>query len=149
MALRAVSVARLLTPLAVLVPIVAAPLGAVWLAPRSQVLALVVLVAGLIAVAASGHFTYGVRTTVENYGDARGLETADGAAVFRAGAAVQLLQLAGEAEPLLSAFRRLGTVSVLNLPTDDPAASALRSLGAKVVVRQHEMLLELEQIAGH
>jgi len=64
MALRAVSVARLLTPLAVLVPIIAAPLGAVWLAPRSQVLALVVLVAGLMAVAASGHFTYGVRTSV-------------------------------------------------------------------------------------
>jgi hypothetical protein len=86
---------------------------------------------------------------VENYGDVRGLDTADGAALFRAGAAVQLLRLAGEAEPLLSALRRLGTVSVLNLPTDDPAASALRSLGAKVVVRQHEMLLELEEIAEH
>ena len=69
--------------------------------------------------------------------------TDDGAAVFRAGNAVQLLQLVGAAEPLLSALRTLGTVSVLNLPEDDPAASALRSLGAKVVVRQHEMLLEL------
>ena len=86
--------------------------------------------------------------TVENYGDARGLSTDDGTALFRAGGpvggTVQLLQLAGEAEPLLTALRRLGAVSVLNLPADDPAASALRSLGATVVVRQHEMLLELE-----
>jgi ribosomal protein S18 acetylase RimI-like enzyme len=82
--------------------------------------------------------------TLESYDDLRGLETDDGVAVFRAGKAVQLLQLAGEAEPLLTALRRLGTVSVLNLPTDDPAAEALRTLGASVVVRQHEMLLELE-----
>jgi ribosomal protein S18 acetylase RimI-like enzyme len=81
--------------------------------------------------------------TVENYGDARGLMTGDGAALFRVGGAVQLLQLAGEAEPLLTALRKLGTVSVLNLPADDPAAAALRSLGGSVVVRQHEMLLEL------
>ena len=38
----------------------------------------------------------------------------------------------------------LGPVSVLNVPEDDPSAPALRSLGATVVVRQHEMLLELE-----
>jgi ribosomal protein S18 acetylase RimI-like enzyme len=81
--------------------------------------------------------------TVENYGDALGLLTADGAALYRAGNALQLLQLAGDAEPLLRSLRRLGTVSVLNLPGDDPAAQALRSLGATVVVRQHEMLLEL------
>jgi GNAT superfamily N-acetyltransferase len=81
--------------------------------------------------------------TIANYGDARGLATDDAAALFRAGAAVQLLQLAGEPEPLLRFLRRLGTVSVLNLPEDDPAAPALRSLGATVVVRQHEMLLEL------
>ena len=81
--------------------------------------------------------------TIANYGDARGLATDDAAALFRAGAAVQLLQLAGEAEPFLRRLRGLGTVSVLNLPEDDPAAPALRSLGATVVVRQHEMLLEL------
>jgi GNAT superfamily N-acetyltransferase len=81
--------------------------------------------------------------TVANYGDARGLATDDAAALFRAGAAVQLLQLAGEAEPFLRFLRGLGTVSVLNLPEDDPAAPVLRSLGATVVVRQHEMLLEL------
>jgi GNAT superfamily N-acetyltransferase len=82
--------------------------------------------------------------TVENYGDARGLETDDGVALFRGGGAVQLLQLAGEAEPLLRSLRRLGAVSVLNLPADDPAAPVLRALGASVGVRQHEMLLELE-----
>jgi ribosomal protein S18 acetylase RimI-like enzyme len=81
--------------------------------------------------------------TVENYGDARGLVTEGGAAVFRAGGAIQLLQIAGEAEPLLHSLRGLGTVSVLNLAEDDPAAAALRSLGATVAVRQHEMLLEL------
>ena len=81
--------------------------------------------------------------TIANYGDARGLATDDGAALFRAGGAVQLLQVAGEAEPTLGFLRGLGAVSVLNLPQDDPAASALLALGATVVVRQHEMLLEL------
>lgn len=81
--------------------------------------------------------------TVAHYDDVRGLATDDGAVVFRVGGAVQLLQLAGETEPLLTALRELGSVSVLNLPEDDPAAAALRSLGANVVVRQHEMLLEL------
>ncbi len=88
--------------------------------------------------------------TVENYGDARGLLAADGAALYRAGSAVQLLQLAGEAEPLLRSLRRLGTaVSVLNLPADDVHAAAFRSLGATVVVRQHEMLFELSPPGGH
>src|SRR5262249_22320956 len=91
--------------------------------------------------------------TVENYGDARGLETDDGAAVYRTGGPrggnLQLLQIAGEAGPLLSALRRLGTVSVVNLPAEDAAAEALRSLGATVAVRQHEMLLELSPTGGH
>ena len=81
--------------------------------------------------------------TVENYGDARGLATDGGAALFRGESSVQVLQLAGEAQPLLDALRRRGAVSVVNLPEDDPAAAALRSLGAAVVVRQHEMLLDL------
>ena len=81
--------------------------------------------------------------TVANYGDARGLATEDSAALFRAAGAVQLLQLAGEGEPALRFLRRLGAVSILNLPEDDPAAATLRSLGATVVVRQHQMLLEL------
>ena len=82
--------------------------------------------------------------TIANYGDARGLATDAGAALFRAGGAVQLLQLAGEGEPFLRFLRGLGSVNVLNLPEDDPAAPALRSLGATIVVRQHEMLLDLE-----
>jgi ribosomal protein S18 acetylase RimI-like enzyme len=81
--------------------------------------------------------------TVDNYGDARGLETDDGAALFRGGGAVQLLQLAGGAEPLLRWLRKLGTVNVLNLPEDDPTAVVLRELGGSVRIRQHEMLLEL------
>jgi ribosomal protein S18 acetylase RimI-like enzyme len=83
--------------------------------------------------------------TLAHYGDTRGLVTDAGAAVYRqAGEHVQLAQIAGEAEPLLRALRTLGPVSVLNLPQDDPAASVLGSLGASVVVRQYEMLLELE-----
>jgi ribosomal protein S18 acetylase RimI-like enzyme len=82
--------------------------------------------------------------TVANYGDARGLATDAGAALFRTGGAVQLLQAAGEVEPFLRFLRGLGAVSVLNLPQDDAAAPALRSLGAKPVIRQHEMLLDLE-----
>jgi ribosomal protein S18 acetylase RimI-like enzyme len=82
--------------------------------------------------------------TVENYNDTLGLATDDDAAVYRrAGADVQLLQLAGNAVPLLRSLRRLGKVNVLNLPEDDPAVDVLRDLGATVVVRQHEMLLEL------
>jgi ribosomal protein S18 acetylase RimI-like enzyme len=82
--------------------------------------------------------------TIANYGDARGLSTDAGAAVFRTGAAVQLIQVAGEVEPFLRFLRGLGAVSVLNLPEDDPAAPTLHSLGATAVIRQHEMLLDLE-----
>lgn len=83
--------------------------------------------------------------TLAHYDDARGLATDDGAAVYRqTGEHVQLVQLAGEPEPLLRALRTRGQVSVLNLPEDDAAAPVLRELGASVVVRQHEMLLELQ-----
>jgi ribosomal protein S18 acetylase RimI-like enzyme len=83
--------------------------------------------------------------TLAHYDDARGLVTPAGAAVFRrSGDNVQLVQIAGEAEPLLRALRILGPVAVLNLPEDDPAASAFHELGASVRVRQHEMLLALE-----
>jgi hypothetical protein len=34
-------------------------------------------------------------------------------------------------------------VYILNLPAADPAAQVLRELGGSVVVRQHEMLLDL------
>jgi GNAT superfamily N-acetyltransferase len=87
--------------------------------------------------------------TVTNYGDARGLETDAGVAVFRGNGPVQLLQVAGDAEPLLRWLCRLGAVSILNLPVEDAAAQVLRRLGAKVVVRQHEMLLELAAPGEH
>jgi len=83
--------------------------------------------------------------TLAHYSDARGVVTNAGAAVYRQpGEHVQLVQIAGEPEPLLRALRALGPVSVLNLPQDDPAAPVLRALGGSVVVRQHEMLFELE-----
>jgi ribosomal protein S18 acetylase RimI-like enzyme len=82
--------------------------------------------------------------TVARYGDARGLVSDEGAAVYRrTGENVQLVQIAGNAEPLLRSLRTFGPVSILNLPEDDPAAAAFRLLGGSVTIRQHEMLLEL------
>jgi ribosomal protein S18 acetylase RimI-like enzyme len=82
--------------------------------------------------------------TLAHYADARGLDTDTGTVVYRQpGEHVQLVQLAGDPEPLLRALRALGQVSVLNLPADDAAAAVLGELGGSVVVRQHEMLLEL------
>src|SRR6266540_3303506 len=66
-------------------------------------------------------------------------------AVFRVSTAVQLLQIAGDdAADLLRTLRGHGTVSVLNLPADDPAADSLRGLGATPSVRQREMVLDLQ-----
>jgi ribosomal protein S18 acetylase RimI-like enzyme len=82
--------------------------------------------------------------TLDHYDDVRGLETESGAALFRVGTAVQLLQIAGDdSEELLRTLRGHGTVSVLNLPADDPAADSLRALGATPTVRQREMVLDL------
>lgn len=69
-----------------------------------------------------------------------------GAAVVRSAAGrTNLLQLAGDGRAVLEAVRESGEpVSLLNLASDDPAAAAFRELGGAVVVRQHEMLLELE-----
>ena len=82
--------------------------------------------------------------SVENYADARGVATGGGAAVYRVGGAVQLLQIAGDGlHELVRAIRAHGTVSVLNLAEDDPVAAVLRDLGASVAVRQREMALKL------
>lgn len=82
--------------------------------------------------------------TLVHYADARGLITETGATIYRRpGENIQLVQIAGEAEPLLRALRTLGPVSILNLPEDDAAAEVFRSLGGAIAVRQHEMLLEL------
>jgi ribosomal protein S18 acetylase RimI-like enzyme len=82
--------------------------------------------------------------TLAHYDNLRGLETDRGAAVFRVAGNVQVQQIAGEdSEELLRALRGLGDVTVLNLPTDDPAAAVLHALGATIRVRQHEMVLKI------
>jgi ribosomal protein S18 acetylase RimI-like enzyme len=82
--------------------------------------------------------------TIDHYDDLRGLETESGAALFRVGSVVQLLQIAGDdASELVRTLRGHGTVSVLNLPAEDPVAGSLRKLGATPSVRQREMVLDL------
>jgi ribosomal protein S18 acetylase RimI-like enzyme len=83
--------------------------------------------------------------TLDHYDDLRGLEARGGAAVFRrAGGTLSLLQLAGDAaEELLQTLHAEAPVSMLNLPADDPAAAAFRTLGGHVIVRQREMSLDL------
>ena len=81
--------------------------------------------------------------TLANHDDVRGLVTDTGAMLFCVRSSAQLQQYAGEPEPLLRALRTFGDVYILNLPADDPAAPVLRELGGSVVVRQHEMVLDL------
>ena len=81
--------------------------------------------------------------TLTHYKDLRGLVTDTGAMLFCVRLSAQLQQYAGDPEPLLRALRTFKDVYVLNLPVDDPAAQVLRELDGSVVVRQHEMLLEL------
>lgn len=81
--------------------------------------------------------------TLSHYTDVRGLVTDSGAMLFCVRSSAQLQQYAGEPEPLLQALRTFGDAYVLNLPADDPAAAVFRDLGGSVVIRQHEMLLEL------
>jgi ribosomal protein S18 acetylase RimI-like enzyme len=80
--------------------------------------------------------------------EARGLLVDGAAAVVRVvGGRVSIVQLAGDEEPLralLGGARSLGeVVSVLNLPSGSPAATALAALGGTADVRQHEMVLRL------
>jgi GNAT superfamily N-acetyltransferase len=81
--------------------------------------------------------------TLSHYDDVRGLVTGDGAMLFCVRSTAQLQQYTGEPEPVLQALRTFGDVYILNLPAEDPAVSVLRELGGSVVVRQHEMLLDL------
>jgi GNAT superfamily N-acetyltransferase len=81
--------------------------------------------------------------TLGHYDDVRGLVADNGVMLFCVRSSAQLQQYTGDPEPLLRALRTFGDVYVLNLPADDPAASVLRELGGSVVVRQHEMRLEL------
>jgi GNAT superfamily N-acetyltransferase len=82
--------------------------------------------------------------TLAHYDDVRGLVTDTGAMLFCPRATAQLQRYAGEPEPLIRALRSFGDVYILNLPADDPAAQVLRELGGSVGVRQHEMLLQLQ-----
>ena len=82
--------------------------------------------------------------TLGNYDDVRGLVTDSGAMLFCVRSSAQLQRYAGDPEPLLQALRTFGDVYILNLPADDPAAAVLRELGGSVTVRQHEMLLEVD-----
>jgi GNAT superfamily N-acetyltransferase len=81
--------------------------------------------------------------TLSNYDDVRGLVTDSGAMLLCVRSSAQLQQYAGDPEPLLRALRTFGDVYILNLPAADPGAQVLRELGGSVVVRQHEMLLDL------
>jgi GNAT superfamily N-acetyltransferase len=82
--------------------------------------------------------------TLAHYDDVRGLVTDSGAMLFCVRATAQLQQYTGEPEPLVRALRTFGDVYILNLPADDPAAQVLGELGGSVTVRQHEMLLQLQ-----
>ena len=80
--------------------------------------------------------------------DVRGLAVDGAAALVRVvGGRVSVLQLAGASDPLrelLAGARSLGDpLSVLNLPDGHPGATALVSLGGRVDVRQHELVLAL------
>ena len=80
--------------------------------------------------------------------ETQGLVVDGAAAVVRvAGGRVNVIQLAGEPGPLrelLAGARSLGeTLAILNLPDDHPAGDALRELGGRVDVRQHELVLAL------
>ena len=81
--------------------------------------------------------------TLANYDDVRGLVTDSGSALFCLRSKVQPQRYTGEPEPLIRALRTYGDLYWLNLPTDDPSAAVLRELGGTVVVRQHEMVLDL------
>ena len=81
--------------------------------------------------------------TLAHYGDARGVETDEGAAIFRVAGAAQVVQIAGEPRELLQAVRSHGNVVMLNLPAGDPVGDAMRELGGSVTVRQREMILRL------
>lgn len=64
MVTRAASARDSLTPLAVLVPILATLIGAVWALTAFPPLALLVIVGGFATTAFAGRFTYGIRTSL-------------------------------------------------------------------------------------
>ena len=86
--------------------------------------------------------------TVDKLDEVVGIASGGAAAVVRsANGRVQLLQAAGPAVGLEATLRAATALAdsliVLNVPVDDPVGPVLESLGGAVVVRQHEMALEL------
>ena len=77
----------------------------------------------------------------------RALGDYGGAAIVRPSpAALSVVQIGGDeagARVVLETLRREGSVDVLNLPHDEPAAAAFRQLGARVAARQRELVLTL------
>jgi GNAT superfamily N-acetyltransferase len=75
----------------------------------------------------------------------QGFVSGDGAVIVRrTPQAVSVIQVAGDAAStgaLLAAQRALGSLNVLNLPGDEPAAEALRTLGGRAAVSQRELVL--------
>jgi ribosomal protein S18 acetylase RimI-like enzyme len=76
-----------------------------------------------------------------------GLAAGDAAAIFRlSDESVGLVQAAGDPQALqavISTLRSRGTVSAVNYPSDGPVAAALRAVGARVTLRQYEMVKRL------
>ena len=85
--------------------------------------------------------------TLAHHGDARGIETDEGAAIFRVNrpGAAQVVQIAGEAKELLQTVRSYGNVVILNVPAGDPVGDVMRDLGGAVTVRQREMVLDFAE----
>jgi ribosomal protein S18 acetylase RimI-like enzyme len=71
----------------------------------------------------------------------------DGAVIVRrTPQSVSVIQVAGDAastNALIASQRTTGSLNILNLPADEPAAEALRALGARTVVQQRELVLSL------
>jgi hypothetical protein len=66
--------------------------------------------------------------------------------VRRTPQSVSVIQVAGDAastNALIASQRTTGSLNILNLPADEPAAEALRALGARTVVQQRELVLSL------
>jgi ribosomal protein S18 acetylase RimI-like enzyme len=86
--------------------------------------------------------------TVENLADTRGLAAGGGAAVVRVSSGrTSLLQAAGSADELrglvAGAQALADSAYALNVPPDHPVSPALRELGGRVDVTQHELALAL------
>lgn len=83
--------------------------------------------------------------TVDNLGDVAALTKDGAAAIYRMeGERVNLLQAGGERLPVVvAALRARGPILALNYPSGGPVAQALHGAGATLVLRQHEMVVDL------